>query len=57
MNSREQYFKNYIQSTISGKTCVKSSFLLWVEKCNPDYISRAILSSLLDKFDKGDKLL
>jgi len=34
---------------------VRCSFKAWVEEYKPDYISRTVLSSLLDKYKNGNK--
>ena len=34
---------------------VRCSFLWWVSEYKPDYVSKIVLSSLLDKYQKGDK--
>ena len=38
-----------------GKQIVRSSFLDWVAKCEPDHVSRKVLAILLDKYQNGDK--
>lgn len=57
MIAREQQLQNSTQPpTIAGEACVRRSFLVWVEEYNPDYVSKTILSSLLCKYEKGNKL-
>ena len=34
---------------------VRRNFLEWVSKSEPDHVSRRVLASLLDKYQKGDK--
>lgn len=34
---------------------VRRSFLLWVGKYNPDFVSRRVLSLLTEKYASGDK--
>lgn len=55
MTAREQQLQNSTQPTIAGEACVRRSFLVWVEEYNLDYVSKIVLSSLLYKYEKGDK--
>ena len=56
MIAREQNLQISTQPTIAGEACVRHSFLLWVEEYKPDNVSRLVLSSLLDKYSKGNNL-
>ena len=37
------------------KTSVRRSFLLWVGKYNPDFVSRRVLGLLIEKYGMGEK--
>lgn len=37
------------------KTDVRRSFLLWVGKYNPDFVSRRVLGLLIEKYGMGEK--
>ena len=37
------------------KAAVRRSFLLWVGKYNPDFVSRRVLGLLIEKYGMGEK--
>lgn len=40
---------------LSNKFSLRERFLEWITIYNPDHVSKIVLASLLDKYDKGDK--
>ena len=51
--------KNESETKVTDKQCamqnVKRSFRAWVSEYKPDYVSKIVLSSLLEKYQNGDK--
>ena len=47
--------EKYPKQHHDGKPPVRRSFLLWVGKYNPDFVSRRVLGLLIEKYGMGEK--